>query len=129
MHHVQDSAPKDEYVHRINLGLADARTLGIDDDYIRNCIRPFIPEPSPHQEHSSGETAAAGPKSAGRRVKRATSSRTALVRVTPDASSESLQARPQNALILPSRAPRRFYDVPVITVEEYVGAWDWRPSA
>ncbi|PTB36406.1 uncharacterized protein TrAFT101_010292 [Trichoderma asperellum] len=39
-----DSSPKEEYVNRINLGIADARALGVDEDYIRNCIRPFIPE-------------------------------------------------------------------------------------
>ncbi|RDA89243.1 hypothetical protein CP532_0519 [Ophiocordyceps camponoti-leonardi (nom. inval.)] len=44
--HVQDSAPRHEYVRRINLGIADARILGIDDDYIQKSIRPFIPEPS-----------------------------------------------------------------------------------
>ncbi|RCI08731.1 hypothetical protein L249_4682 [Ophiocordyceps polyrhachis-furcata BCC 54312] len=44
-HHVQDSAPRHEYVRRINLGIADARILGIDDDYIQKSIRPFIPEP------------------------------------------------------------------------------------
>lgn len=43
MNYILDSKPKDEYVNRINLGLADARTLGMEDDYINNCIRPFIP--------------------------------------------------------------------------------------
>lgn len=43
MDYMLDSNPKDEYVNRINLGLADARTLGMEDDYINNCIRPFIP--------------------------------------------------------------------------------------
>lgn len=41
---IVDSNPKEEYVNRINLGIADARALGVDEDYIRNCIRPFIPE-------------------------------------------------------------------------------------
>ncbi|KAK2593281.1 hypothetical protein QQS21_009005 [Conoideocrella luteorostrata] len=43
--HVTDSGPRDEYVERINLGLRDAASLGMDDGYIRNCIRPFVPEP------------------------------------------------------------------------------------
>ncbi|RDA91202.1 hypothetical protein CP533_4837 [Ophiocordyceps camponoti-saundersi (nom. inval.)] len=44
--HVQDSAPRNEYVRRLNLGIADARVLGVDNDYIQQFIRPFIPEPS-----------------------------------------------------------------------------------
>ncbi|CAM1502085.1 Fc.00g040690.m01.CDS01 [Cosmosporella sp. VM-42] len=43
LNYIQDSKPKDEYVNRINLGLADARVLGLENDYISNCIRPFIP--------------------------------------------------------------------------------------
>ncbi|KAG6089984.1 hypothetical protein E4U15_000625 [Claviceps sp. LM218 group G6] len=42
--HVQDSGPRDEYVGRINRGLKDAVSLGMEEDYIRNCIRPFVPE-------------------------------------------------------------------------------------
>ncbi|KAH7316592.1 Butirosin biosynthesis, BtrG-like protein [Stachybotrys elegans] len=42
--YVRDSSPKEEYVNRINLGLIDAAALGMDDDYIVNCIRPFIPD-------------------------------------------------------------------------------------
>ncbi|KAG5995984.1 hypothetical protein E4U43_002933 [Claviceps pusilla] len=42
--HVKDSGPRDEYVGRINRGLRDAVSLGMDEDYIRNCIRPFVPE-------------------------------------------------------------------------------------
>ncbi|POR38613.1 Uncharacterized protein TPAR_01186 [Tolypocladium paradoxum] len=72
--HVQDSAPKDEYVNRLNLGIADARALGIEEDYIRNCIRPLIPEPPDgHQEHSSGE---AKGRAAARGVKRSSPPRT-----------------------------------------------------
>ncbi|KAI5464132.1 hypothetical protein BGZ63DRAFT_145458 [Mariannaea sp. PMI_226] len=40
---IVDSQPKDEYVHRINMGVNDARALGVEDDYISNCIRPFVP--------------------------------------------------------------------------------------
>ncbi|KAG5977119.1 hypothetical protein E4U55_007070 [Claviceps digitariae] len=42
--HVTDSGPRDEYVGRINRGLRDAVSLGMEEDYIRNCIRPFVPE-------------------------------------------------------------------------------------
>ncbi|KAF7553013.1 hypothetical protein G7046_g7227 [Stylonectria norvegica] len=45
LNYVQDGKPKNEYVSRINLGLADAKVLGLENDYITNCIRPFIPEP------------------------------------------------------------------------------------
>lgn len=46
LNYLVDSEPKDEYVTRINLGIRDARALGIDQDYISTCIRPFIPIPS-----------------------------------------------------------------------------------
>ncbi|KAG6007351.1 hypothetical protein E4U21_006055 [Claviceps maximensis] len=42
--HVKDSGPRDEYVGRINRGLRDAVSVGMDEDYIRKCIRPFVPE-------------------------------------------------------------------------------------
>ncbi|KAG5916653.1 hypothetical protein E4U53_004286 [Claviceps sorghi] len=45
--HVTDSGPRDEYVGRINRGLRDAVSLGMEEDYIRNCIRPFVPETGP----------------------------------------------------------------------------------
>ncbi|KAM4065284.1 gamma-glutamyl cyclotransferase, AIG2-like domain-containing protein [Hirsutella rhossiliensis] len=157
LNHVEDSAPKDEYVNRLNLGIVDARALGIEDDYIRKCIRPFIPEASPNtpnQDHSSGE--ATRPKSATRGVKRSTPSRTgepsparkgqvtnrpdqqnphrALVRMPRNTSSENVGGRAQAALAtrpltpLRSRAARRYYDAPVITVEEYIADWEWRSS-
>ena len=50
--HVEDGAPKAEYINRMNLGLCDARALGIEEDYISEHIRPLIPEPDttrPHQ--------------------------------------------------------------------------------
>ena len=43
LNYIVDSEPKDEYVNRINLGLVDAQALGFEEDYISNCIRPFIP--------------------------------------------------------------------------------------
>jgi gamma-glutamylcyclotransferase (GGCT)/AIG2-like uncharacterized protein YtfP len=44
LNYTVDSSPKAEYINRINFGLSDARALGMEDDYISNCIRPFIPE-------------------------------------------------------------------------------------
>ncbi|KAH6888078.1 hypothetical protein B0T10DRAFT_460722 [Thelonectria olida] len=41
--YIVDSQPKEEYVHRINMGVTDARALGIGWDYISNCIRPYVP--------------------------------------------------------------------------------------
>jgi gamma-glutamylcyclotransferase (GGCT)/AIG2-like uncharacterized protein YtfP len=64
LNHTEDSIPKDEYVSRINLGIADALALGIEDDYIRNCIRPFIPE-----------TTLKGPSGAAKASKEASPSR------------------------------------------------------
>ncbi|KND89814.1 hypothetical protein TOPH_05522 [Tolypocladium ophioglossoides CBS 100239] len=149
--HVQDSAPKHEYVNRLNLGIADARALGIEEDYIRNCIRPLISEPPDgHQEHSSAETRG---KSAARGVKRSSSPRTgersparkgqvlsrpdeqtphrALARTTRSASSGDIRARGQASGVRSPSAPvRRFHDVPIITVEEhvYISGWEWRSA-
>ncbi|KAJ6443834.1 AIG2 family protein [Purpureocillium lavendulum] len=175
--HVQDSAPKDEYVSRINLGLRDARALGIEDDYIRNCIRPFIPEASldgggststttttttntantTTNDTSSGENKG---KSTARGVKRSSPARTgersparkgqtpirpdqqtplrALARtMRNNASAPNLRALGRvhsaaprtQAPALPPRVVRRYQDVPIITVEEYVGGWERRTAA
>ncbi|KAK7408846.1 hypothetical protein QQX98_008968 [Neonectria punicea] len=43
LNYILDSKPKEEYVNRINFGINDARALGLGDDYITNCIRPFVP--------------------------------------------------------------------------------------
>ncbi|KAK4085008.1 hypothetical protein Purlil1_10043 [Purpureocillium lilacinum] len=162
--HVQDSAPKEEYVSRINLGLRDARALGMADDYIRNCIRPFIPEAASldggttANDTSSGENKGKSTSTA-RGIKRSSPARTgersparkgqvptrpdqqtplrALARTMRNASAPNLRAlsrvRPAAAPgaqgpPLPPRAIRRYQDVPVITVEEYVSAWEWRTT-
>ncbi|KAF4435405.1 aig2 family [Fusarium austroafricanum] len=44
--YIVDSEPKEEYVNRINSGIVDARSLGVTNDYISNCVRPFIPAPT-----------------------------------------------------------------------------------
>lgn len=46
--YIVDSVPKDEYVNRINLGLVDAQALGMETDYITNCIRPAVPKSPKH---------------------------------------------------------------------------------
>lgn len=66
--YIEDSEPKEEYINRINLGVADARELGIDDDYIRNCIRPYIPEPP--KKRAASEAGSSRGKSTTRGTKR-----------------------------------------------------------
>ncbi len=40
---VEDGKPKEEYVHRMNMGIADAISMGIPVNYIEDDMRPFIP--------------------------------------------------------------------------------------
>lgn len=40
-----ESLPKKEYIHRMNMGIADALQEGIPSDYIDKYLRPFIPSP------------------------------------------------------------------------------------
>ncbi|KAG8671562.1 hypothetical protein FPOAC2_04909 [Fusarium poae] len=54
--YIVDSDPKEEYIDRINLGIADARALGVSHDYISNCVRPFIPVTSTQNPGPSGTT-------------------------------------------------------------------------
>ncbi len=37
-----ESKPKDEYVHRMNMGITDALSLGIPAGYVKESMRPFI---------------------------------------------------------------------------------------
>jgi len=89
LNYIVDSAPKAEYINRINFGLNDARALGMEEDYIGNCIRPFIPAPrkkSPATASGGGGGAGTGggaegggadePKPAARGMKRNASPRT-----------------------------------------------------
>ncbi|KAL8871228.1 MAG: hypothetical protein Q9174_002896 [Haloplaca sp. 1 TL-2023] len=39
----KDASPKQEYVHRINMGVRDAVDLGIPQSYIDGVVRNFIP--------------------------------------------------------------------------------------
>lgn len=38
-----DAAPKEEYVERMNMGIADAIAMGVPQEYIKKYLRPFIP--------------------------------------------------------------------------------------
>lgn len=40
---VDEAKPKDEYVHRVNMGIRDARRLGMPDAFVHKFLRPFIP--------------------------------------------------------------------------------------
>jgi len=40
-----ESQPKREYIHRMNMGIADALQEGIPNDYIDKYLRIFIPLP------------------------------------------------------------------------------------
>ncbi|KAI6782529.1 Gamma-glutamylcyclotransferase-like protein [Emericellopsis cladophorae] len=132
LNYIQDSAPKEEYVNRINLGLADAKALGMDQDYISNCIRPSIPAP---EAKGTGERDILNPAPRGQK-------RTASPRIPSPArrghppSSPGKQSRQATQSPAPRRRansgppplpPRpssarpvvRYSDVPVIVVEEF----------
>ncbi|RGP60554.1 aig2 family [Fusarium longipes] len=55
--YIVDSEPKEEYINRINSGIADARALGMTPDYVSNCVRPFVPATSSQNSGPSGTTA------------------------------------------------------------------------
>lgn len=40
---VEEAKPKEEYVHRINMGIRDARSKGMPKTYVDKYLRPFIP--------------------------------------------------------------------------------------
>ena len=40
------SVPKEEYIHRINMGIKDAVREGIPEEYFETYFRPFIPAES-----------------------------------------------------------------------------------
>ncbi|KJZ74834.1 hypothetical protein HIM_05743 [Hirsutella minnesotensis 3608] len=155
VNHVQDSAPKDEYIHRINLGIADARALGIEDDYITNCIRPFIPEASAPGPHTVPRDVSR-PSSVACGMKRSTPSRTgepsparkgqvtnrpdeqtprrALVRMNHNASSEDVRGRgrvqqnTRHPAKISTKDMSAYSEASIFTVEEYLAAWEWRSS-
>lgn len=42
---VQDSEPQNEYIGRMNVGIIDARKLGMSDTYVDACLRRYIRDP------------------------------------------------------------------------------------
>lgn len=49
---VIDGPPKEEYITRINMAVADAMQKGIPKDYIDKYVRPFIPAQTSQSEES-----------------------------------------------------------------------------
>ncbi|KAF2101677.1 hypothetical protein NA57DRAFT_64399 [Rhizodiscina lignyota] len=41
---MKDSKPREEYVYRMNMGIADALKMGIPSSYVEKVMRTFIPE-------------------------------------------------------------------------------------
>lgn len=41
---VTPSEPKDEYIHRMNMGIRDAVKAGVPEEYVKEVMRKFIPE-------------------------------------------------------------------------------------
>lgn len=41
---ITEGEPKEEYIHRMNMGIGDALRVGIPNDYIHKYLRPFIPK-------------------------------------------------------------------------------------
>ncbi|PHH65264.1 hypothetical protein CDD81_3123 [Ophiocordyceps australis] len=152
--HTQDSTPRDEYVKRLNLGIADARALGLDDDYICACIRPFLPEtPSSLAAPSCSSASASSPQprpkrplppsrtgersSAAKRGRRRPTRpdqqnhHGALVRRTRKVRRHGARKRPRARIRLTGLVVIRRHRHHPIVVEEHisVGAWDLIPSA
>ncbi|KAH0495671.1 hypothetical protein TgHK011_009206 [Trichoderma gracile] len=151
-----DSHPKEEYVNRINLGIADARALGVDEDYIRNCIRPFIPETTEKSSSvpaletprakmltvARGRDASSPARSAGRsparkdrsvsRSKQHLERRSQSWQAPKKENNQrfDLAAKSMEPPPLPPRPesnqPR---DIPIVAVQEvHVSSWGWWPT-
>lgn len=139
LNYVQDSQPKDEYVNRINLGIVDARALGIDEDYISNCVRPLIPAPEVEPQEATektklkpalrGQKRNASPRTGERSPARKAQSSTGPNKQTPQGgpamSSPNNDGPKRRALSgqmpppLPPRPVGRYRDVPIVVVEEF----------
>ncbi|KAL3954662.1 hypothetical protein ACCO45_010225 [Purpureocillium lilacinum] len=109
--HVQDSAPKEEYVSRINLGLRDARALGMADDYIRNCIRPFIPEAASLDGGTTANDTSSGRTRESRRRRRVASSEAALPGLVSVLQPGKAKSRP----VLTNRLPFELWHARCVT--------------
>jgi gamma-glutamylcyclotransferase (GGCT)/AIG2-like uncharacterized protein YtfP len=146
--HITDSVPKEEYIKRINLAIADALALGVEDDYVRNCIRPFIPEPDGNGNNGSGSGNGSGkarntsqgvPPELPPRTGEPSPTRKGQVPTGPDkqdsqppfltrlrdtavALNKLRQAKEESTEVPPPLPPRPLYqfrDYPIIVVEEY----------
>lgn len=52
---VDEARPKEEYVHRMNMGISDALEKGMPVAYVEKYIRPFIPEERKQERESKAE--------------------------------------------------------------------------
>ena len=41
---VKEGEPREEYIHRMNMGIGDALRVGIPDNYVHKYLRPLIPK-------------------------------------------------------------------------------------
>jgi gamma-glutamylcyclotransferase len=46
----EDAEPKKEYVHRMNMGIADAIKMGVPESYVKEVLRKFIPDEKGDEE-------------------------------------------------------------------------------
>jgi hypothetical protein len=53
--YTEDGVPREEYVDRINSGIANALLLGISQRYVDRVMRPLIPAPLGRRGHASGD--------------------------------------------------------------------------
>lgn len=115
--YIVDSPPKEEYINRINLGIADARVLGVAEDYISNCIRPFVPATTP-KETTAPKTTGAGttattpskpkvPSSGRKAVKQSVRETTRPAGVAASASASKRTPNPSPARSAPGISPAR----------------------
>jgi hypothetical protein len=42
-HFLKESPPKEEYIYRMNMAIADAVKEGVPEEYMEKYLRPFIP--------------------------------------------------------------------------------------
>lgn len=151
-----DSNPKEEYINRINLGIADARALGVDEDYIRNCIRPFIPEttektssgpalgiPKPKmltvaRGRNANSPARSDGRSPARKERSVSRSKQHFERRSqswqPPKKENDQKKEPAIKSKVPSLPPRPHsnhqpHDIPIVAVQEvHLSSWGWWPA-
>lgn len=44
MKRIKEDSPNEEYVYRMNMGIADAVKMGVPEEYVEKYMRPFIPD-------------------------------------------------------------------------------------